>query len=70
MISLITTVYCDYFVLLILAILATPCYWPGITITPATKDRFTNNLPDPPQLLSVPINANELDEMQYGPYLL
>ncbi len=39
------------------------CYHPGRTIVPATKDRFTNNLPDLSQLLCVPINTHELDEM-------
>ncbi len=29
----------------------------------ATKDRFTNNLPDLSQLLCVPINTHELDKM-------
>ncbi len=38
-----------------------PCYRPGRTIIPATKDRFTNNLPDLSQLLCVPINTDELD---------
>ncbi len=38
-----------------------PCYCPGRTIVPATKDRFTNNLPDLSQLLCVPINTDELD---------
>ncbi len=38
-------------------------YRPGRTIVPATKDSFTNNLPDLPQLLCVPINTNELDKM-------
>ncbi len=38
-------------------------YRPGRTIVPATKDRFTNNLPDLSQLLCVPINTNELDKM-------
>ncbi len=33
-----------------------PRYRPGITIVPATKDRFTNNLPDLSQLLCVPRN--------------
>ncbi len=36
-------------------------YRPGRTIVPATKDRFTNNLPDVSQLLCVPINTDELD---------
>ncbi len=40
-----------------------PHYHPGRTIVPATKDRFTNNLPDLSQLLCVPINTNELDKM-------
>ncbi len=40
-----------------------PRYRPGRTIVPATKDRFTNNLPDLSQLLGVPINTNELDKM-------
>ncbi len=40
-----------------------PHYRPGRTIVPATKDRFTNNLPDLSQLLCVPINTNELDKM-------
>ncbi len=52
-----------------------PRYHPGRTIVPATKDRFTNNLPkkklkkiknnlpDLSQLLCVPINTHELDEM-------
>ncbi len=40
-----------------------PRYHPGRTIVPATKDRFTNNLPDLSQLLCVPINTNELDKM-------
>ncbi len=35
----------------------------GKTIVPATKDRFTNNLPDLSQLLCVPINTNELDKI-------
>ncbi len=34
----------------------------GRTIVPATKDRFTNNLPDLSQLLDVPITTNELDK--------
>ncbi len=38
-----------------------PRYGPGRTIVPATKDRFTNNLPDLSQLLGVPINTDELD---------
>ncbi len=38
-------------------------YCPGRTFIPATKDRFTNNLPDLSQLLCVPINTNELDKM-------
>ncbi len=40
-----------------------PRYHPGRTIVPATKDRFTNNLPDLSQLLCVPINTTELDKM-------
>ncbi len=40
-----------------------PHYRPGRTITPATKDRFTNNLPDLSQLLCVPINTDELDKI-------
>ncbi len=40
-----------------------PSYRPGRTIVPATKDRFTNNLPDLSQLLCVPINTDELDKM-------
>ncbi len=40
-----------------------PRYRPGRTIVPATKDQFTNNLPDLSQLLCVPINTHELDEM-------
>ncbi len=40
-----------------------PRYRPGRTIVPATKDRFTYNLPDLSQLLCVPINTNELDKM-------
>ncbi len=40
-----------------------PRYRPGRTIVPATKYRFTNNLPDLSQLLCVPINTNELDKM-------
>ncbi len=36
-------------------------YYPGRTIVPATKDRFTNKLPDLSQLLCVPINTDELD---------
>ncbi len=38
-----------------------PHYRPGRTIVPATKDRFTSNLPDLSQLLCVPINTDELD---------
>ncbi len=34
-----------------------PRYCPGRIIIPATKDRFTNNLPDLSQLLCVPINT-------------
>ncbi len=40
-----------------------PRYRPGRTIVPATKDRFTNNLPDLSQLLYVPINTDELDKI-------
>ncbi len=40
-----------------------PCYRPGRTIVPATKDRLTNNLPDLSQLLDVPITTNELDKI-------
>ncbi len=40
-----------------------PCYHPGRTIVPTTKDRFTNNLPDLSQLLCVPINTNEQDKI-------
>ncbi len=40
-----------------------PRYRPGRTIVLATKDRFTNNLPDLSQLLCVPINTNELDKI-------
>ncbi len=40
-----------------------PRYRPGRTIVPATKDRFTNNLPDLSQLLCVPIHTNELDKI-------
>ncbi len=38
-------------------------YRPGRTIVPATKERFTNNLPDSSQLLCVPINTDELDKI-------
>ncbi len=38
-------------------------YHPGRTIVPATKDRFTNNLPDLSQLLYVPITTDELDKI-------
>ncbi len=38
-------------------------YHPGRTIVPATKDRFTNNLPDLCQLLYVPITTDELDKI-------
>ncbi len=37
-----------------------PRYRPGRTIVPATKDRFTNNMPDLSQLLCVPIHTDEL----------
>ncbi len=40
-----------------------PRYRPGRTTVPATKDRFTNNLPDLCQLLCVPINTDELDKI-------
>ncbi len=40
-----------------------PRYHPGRTIVPATKDRFTNNLPDLSQLLCVPITTDELDKI-------
>ncbi len=40
-----------------------PRYRPGRTIVPATKDRFTNNLPDISQLLCVPITTDELDKI-------
>ncbi len=40
-----------------------PRYRPGRIIIPATKDRFTNNLPDLSQPLCVPITTHELDEM-------
>ncbi len=36
-----------------------PRYHPGRTIVPATKDRFTNNLPDLSQLLYVPITTDQ-----------
>ncbi len=38
-------------------------YRPGRTIGTATKDRFTNNLPDLSQLLYVPISTDELDKI-------
>ncbi len=40
-----------------------PRYRPGRIIVPATKDRFTNNLPDLSQLLYVPINTDELNKI-------
>ncbi len=40
-----------------------PRYRPGRIIVPATKDRFTNNLPDLSQLLYVPIITDELDQI-------
>ncbi len=40
-----------------------PRYRPGRIIVPATKDRFTNKLPDLSQLLCVPINTDELDKI-------
>ncbi len=43
-----------------------PCYRPGRTIVPATKDRFTSNLPDLSQLLCVPIHTDELDKITYN----
>ncbi len=48
---------------LLLLTVGPPVIVPGRTIVPATKDRFTNNLPDLSQLLCVPINTNELDKM-------
>ncbi len=41
----------------------TPRYCPGRTIFPATKDRFTNNLPDLSQLLYVPISTDKLEKI-------
>ncbi len=38
-----------------------PRYRSGRTIVPATKDRFTNILPDLSQLLCVPITTDDLD---------
>ncbi len=38
-----------------------PRYRPGRTIVPATKNRFTNNLPYSSQLLCVPITTDDLD---------
>ncbi len=35
----------------------------NVTIVPATKERFTNNLPDLSQLLCVIINTDELDKI-------
>ncbi len=40
-----------------------PRYLPGRTIVPATKDRFTNNLPDLSQLFYVHITTDELDKI-------
>ncbi len=40
-----------------------PRYRQGRTIVPATKDRFTNKLPDLSQLLCVTINTKELDKI-------
>ncbi len=40
-----------------------PPYRPGRTIVPATKYRFTNDLPDLSQLLYVPITTDELDKI-------
>ncbi len=34
-----------------------------VTIVPATKDRFTNNLPDLSKLICVPINTDEQDKI-------
>ncbi len=39
-----------------------PRYHPGRIIVPATKDRFTNNLPDLSQLLCLPINTHEIEQ--------
>ncbi len=50
-------------ILTLMSAVRAPRYRPGRTIVPATKDRFTNNLPDLSQLLCVPINTNELDKM-------
>ncbi len=36
---------------------------PGRTIVPATKDRFTNSLPDLSKLFYVPITTDELDKI-------
>ncbi len=40
-----------------------PRFHPGRTIVPATKDRFTNNLPDLSQLFYVHITTDELDKI-------
>ncbi|KAI5086606.1 hypothetical protein C0J45_23322, partial [Silurus meridionalis] len=40
-----------------------PCYRPGRTIVPTTKDSFLNNLSDLSEFLTKPITANNLDEM-------
>ncbi len=40
-----------------------PRYRPGRTIVPATKDRFTNNLPDLSQLVYVPKTTDELNKI-------
>ncbi len=40
-----------------------PRYHPGRTIVLATKDRFTNDLPDLSQLIYVPRHTNELDKI-------
>ncbi len=61
MILLTISLYRACCILLILTM--APCYHPGRTIVPATKDRFTNNLPDLSQLLCVPINTDELDKI-------
>ncbi len=40
-----------------------PRYHPGRTIVSASKDRFTNNLPDLSQMHYVPINTDGLDKI-------
>ncbi len=60
MMLLTISLYCAFCILLILTIWLLR-YCPGRIIIPATKDRFTNNLPDLSQLLCVPINTDELD---------